>query len=96
LKTFAHKVLIITYYWPPSSGAGVQRWLKFAKYLPSLGWEPVMPLEQGLELTVDWVRSQQAIGWSERIKQTINRRIERLKKIRPEIAASPSGLPLAK
>lgn len=35
-----NKVLIITYYWPPSGGAGVQRWLKFAKYLPEFGWEP--------------------------------------------------------
>ncbi len=33
------KVLIITYYWPPSGGAGVQRWLKFAKYLPEFGYE---------------------------------------------------------
>ncbi len=40
------KVLIITYYWPPSGGAGVQRWLKFSKYLPEFGWEPVI-------LTVD-------------------------------------------
>lgn len=36
------KILIITYYWPPSGGAGVQRWLKFAKYLPSTGWYPVV------------------------------------------------------
>jgi glycosyltransferase involved in cell wall biosynthesis len=36
------KVLIITYYWPPGSGAGVQRWLKFSKYLPQFGWEPVI------------------------------------------------------
>lgn len=36
------KVLIITYYWPPSGGAGVQRWLKFAKYLRDFGWEPVI------------------------------------------------------
>ena len=36
------KVLIITYYWPPSGGAGVQRWLKFAKYLPQYGWEPII------------------------------------------------------
>ena len=36
------KVLIITYYWPPSGGAGVQRWLEFAKYLPEFGWEPVI------------------------------------------------------
>jgi glycosyltransferase involved in cell wall biosynthesis len=37
-----NKVLIITYYWPPSGGAGVQRWLKFAKYLPEFGWEPII------------------------------------------------------
>ena len=36
------RVLIITYYWPPSGGSGVQRWVKFAKYLPSQGWEPVI------------------------------------------------------
>lgn len=36
------RVLIITYYWPPSAGSGVQRWLKFAKYLPEFGWEPVI------------------------------------------------------
>jgi glycosyltransferase involved in cell wall biosynthesis len=41
-----NKVLIITYYWPPGSGAGVQRWLKFSKYLPEFGWEPII-------LTVD-------------------------------------------
>ena len=35
-----NKVLIITYYWPPSGGSGVQRWLKFVKYLPQLGWQP--------------------------------------------------------
>jgi glycosyltransferase involved in cell wall biosynthesis len=33
-------VLIITYYWPPGSSPGVQRWLKFVKYLPELGWQP--------------------------------------------------------
>ena len=36
------KVLIITYYWPPSGGAGVQRWLKFVKYLRFFDWEPVI------------------------------------------------------
>ena len=40
------KVLIITYYWPPSGGAGVQRWLKFSKYFPEFGWKPII-------LTVD-------------------------------------------
>lgn len=33
------RVLIVTYYWPPSGGSGVQRWLKFVKYLDRLGWE---------------------------------------------------------
>lgn len=36
------KVLIITYYWIPSGGAGVQRWVKFTKYLRNFGWEPVI------------------------------------------------------
>ncbi len=36
------KVLVITYYWPPSGGGGVQRWLKFTKYLGSYGWDPVI------------------------------------------------------
>jgi glycosyltransferase involved in cell wall biosynthesis len=36
------KVLIITYYWPPAGGPGVQRVLKFAKYLPEYGWQPVI------------------------------------------------------
>jgi glycosyltransferase involved in cell wall biosynthesis len=42
MKTGPSRVLIITYYWPPSGGAGVQRWLKFTKYLPSSGWIPVV------------------------------------------------------
>ncbi|MDL1914225.1 MAG: glycosyltransferase family 4 protein [Bergeyella sp.] len=36
------KILIITYYWPPAGGPGVQRWVKFAKYLPEFGWKPVI------------------------------------------------------
>ncbi len=36
------KILIITYYWPPSGGSGVQRWLKFVKYLPDFGIEPII------------------------------------------------------
>lgn len=34
------KVLIIAYYWPPAGGPGVQRWLKFVKYLPDFGIQP--------------------------------------------------------
>jgi glycosyltransferase involved in cell wall biosynthesis len=40
------KVLIITYYWPPSGGAGVQRTLHFAKYLGDYNCIPYL-------LTVD-------------------------------------------
>ena len=36
------KVLIVTYYWIPSGGAGVQRWVKFTKYLRDFGWEPII------------------------------------------------------
>ncbi len=36
------KVLIITYYWPPAGGPGVQRWLKFIKYLPDFGVKPIV------------------------------------------------------
>ncbi|QXP79292.1 MULTISPECIES: glycosyltransferase family 4 protein [Winogradskyella] len=35
-------VLIITYYWPPAGGPGVQRWLKFVKYLSEFGIEPIV------------------------------------------------------
>lgn len=35
-------ILIISYYWPPSGGAGVQRWLKMVKYLPSQGIRPIV------------------------------------------------------
>ena len=36
------KALIITYYWPPSGGSGVQRCLYFVKYLKQFGWEPIV------------------------------------------------------
>ncbi len=40
------RVLFVTYYFPPSGGPGVQRSLKFVKYLPEFGWQPTV-------LTVD-------------------------------------------
>ena len=36
------KVLIIAYYWPPAGGPGVQRWLKFVKYLPGFDIAPIV------------------------------------------------------
>ncbi|MBA7549371.1 hypothetical protein ES705_41851 [subsurface metagenome] len=47
------RVLIITYYWPPSGGAGVQRWLKFVKYLPGTGWEPIIYTSKNPESPVE-------------------------------------------
>lgn len=38
----AKKVVIISYYWPPAGGPGVQRWLKFVKYLRNFDIEPVL------------------------------------------------------
>ena len=38
--------MILSYYWPPAGGSGVQRWMYFAKYLKQFGWEPIV-------LTVD-------------------------------------------
>ena len=35
-------ILIITYYWPPSGGSGVQRWVYFSKYLKKLGYSPIV------------------------------------------------------
>ena len=46
MDNHTQKVLILTYYWPPGGGAGVQRWVKFARYLKGFGYEPVV-------LTVD-------------------------------------------
>ena len=48
------KVLIITYYWPPAGGPGVQRALKFAKYLLTFGWQPIiLTVENGEYSVID-------------------------------------------
>ncbi len=47
------RVLIITYYWPPSGGAGVQRWLKFVKYLRDFGIEPIVYTPSNPEMPVE-------------------------------------------
>lgn len=46
------RVLIITYYWPPSGGSGVQRWLKMSKYLPENGWQPVIYTTENAEYPI--------------------------------------------
>ena len=46
------RILIITYYWPPSGGSGVQRWLKMSKYLPEYGWQPVIYTTENAEYPI--------------------------------------------
>jgi hypothetical protein len=45
--------LIVTYYWPPSGGSGVQRWLKFVKYLVRAGWQPFVFTPENPSLTLE-------------------------------------------
>src|SRR5688572_31825603 len=51
-ETSPRKVLIVTYYWPPSGGSGVQRWLKFAKYLDKAGWEVTVLTPENTAFTI--------------------------------------------
>lgn len=44
------RALIIAYYWPPNAGVGVYRWLKFTKYLPQFGWQPVVYTPENPEM----------------------------------------------
>lgn len=46
------KVLILTYYWPPAGGSGVQRWLKFVKYLQEFGITPVVYTVDNSEFSI--------------------------------------------
>ncbi len=67
------RVLIITYYWPPSGGSGVQRWVKFAKYLPSEGWQPVIYTPENPDLTaVDHTLGAEVPPEAEVIRRPIN------------------------
>ena len=36
------KALIVTYYWPPAGGPGVQRVVRFVRYFRQFGWEPIV------------------------------------------------------
>ncbi|MCH3882442.1 MULTISPECIES: glycosyltransferase family 4 protein [Tenacibaculum] len=46
------KALIITYYWPPAGGSGVQRWLKFVKYLQDFDIEPVVYVPENAQYPI--------------------------------------------
>ena len=75
------RVLIITYYWPPTGGSGVQRWVKFAKYLPSEGWQPVIYTPENPEqLAVDHSLEKEIPSEAEIIKTHITEPYELYKK----------------
>ena len=75
------RVLIITYYWPPTGGSGVQRWVKFAKYLPSEGWQPVIYTPENPEqLAVDHSLESEIPAEAEIIKTHITEPYELYKK----------------
>ncbi|MCA6075228.1 glycosyltransferase family 4 protein [Fulvivirga sedimenti] len=62
-------VLIITYYWPPSGGSGVQRWMKFANYLEDEGWHPVILTPENPQFVVK----------DDSLEQEVNENIEVLR-----------------
>ena len=75
------RVLIISYYWPPTGGSGVQRWVKFAKYLPSEGWQPVIYTPENPEqLAVDHSLESEIPEGTEVIKTHITEPYELYKK----------------
>jgi len=51
LKKGKNQILIILYYWPPSGGIAVQRWLKFVKYFREFDWEPILYLPENPSYT---------------------------------------------
>ena len=64
------KILIVTYYWPPSGGSGVQRWMYFAKYLKQLGWEPIV-------VTVDEEKASYAV-----LDTSLNQEVDNIRVIK--------------
>lgn len=76
------RVLIISYYWPPTGGSGVQRWVKFARYLPSEGWQPVIYTPENPEqLAVDASLEAEVPAEAEILKTKIIEPYEMYKKI---------------
>ena len=48
----------MTYYWPPSGGSGVQRWMYFAKYLKEQGWIPfVITVDEKMLPIQFWIKA---------------------------------------
>ena len=56
--------MILSYYWPPAGGSGVQRWMYFAKYLKNMGWEPIV-------VTVDEQEASYAV-WDKSLLEEVS------------------------
>jgi hypothetical protein len=72
LKSESKKILIITYYWPPAGGPGVQRWLKFVKYLPDFDIQPIVYIPENptypiIDLNLEKEVSEKAVILKNRI-----------------------------
>ena len=72
------KVLIITYYWAPAGGPGVQRWLKFVKYLRDFGIEPIVYIPENptypiIDKNINTELLSNNIGNPKAIKSTPNK-----------------------
>lgn len=68
------KLLIITYYWPPAGGPGVQRWLKFVKYLPDFNIQPIVYIPENptypiIDKSLESEVSKEAIILKNKIKE---------------------------
>ena len=92
------RVLIVTYYWPPTGGSGVQRWVKFVKYLHEFGWQPVVYTPENPEqLAIDETLLAEIPSDVELIKRpilepyNIYRKLLGGKKAKAASSESPSG-----
>jgi len=86
------RVLIISYYWPPTGGSGVQRWVKFSKYLPSEGWQPVIYTPENPEqITVDETLAKEIPSEVEVIKTHIFEPYEMYRKLTGKKGGAQKG-----
>ena len=64
-----NKLLIISYYWPPSGGSGVQRWLNFSNHLIKKDWD----------ITVLTAKNPKYPVLDEKINETVDGKIKVVK-----------------
>lgn len=93
------RLLVVTYYWPPEGGSGVQRWVKFARYLRSCGWEAVIYTPENPEISSpDPALSDELPEGLEVLRRPIREPYEMYRRITgggstriTELASGPSG-----